>query len=568
MPRDLLILKATPSRHGRLSEGCFHNKLVQTICFVQESALAILECILQMRATPPSDRNAKPGRLCLVLGDQLSFNLASMQGLDKERDTVLLVEVMEEASHVPHHPQKITLIFSAMRHFAEALQMRGIKVQYVKLDDPDNTGSVPSELHRWQALLQPHEIHLTECGDWRLEQSIKDCGLAVQWHCDDRFLCSRTEFSRWAQGKKQLRMEFFYREMRRKSLLLLNGDGSPVGGAWNFDAENRKALPKGVRPPSPARFTPDAITQEVLALVSKHFSDHYGALGTFDYPVTHAEAQALWDYFLDWGLAAFGDYQDAMASDEPFLFHARISAALNIGLLDLRQLCSDVESAYWAGNIALNAAEGFIRQLIGWREYVRGVYWLKMPDYAHGNAFGNTRPLPEFYWTGNTQMNCMRQAINQSLEHAYAHHIQRLMVTGNFALLAGIAPSAICEWYLAIYMDAFDWVELPNTLGMVMHADGGYLGSKPYCASGQYIKRMSDYCRGCAYKVSESTTDDACPFNALYWHFLMRHGDRLRGNQRMGMIYKNLDRMPESKQQALWDRGQLLLTTLDNGESL
>ncbi|MQT59532.1 cryptochrome/photolyase family protein [Pseudomonas sp. FSL R10-0399] len=521
-----------------------------------------------MRATPPLDRNAKPGRLCLVLGDQLSFDLASLQGLDKERDTVLLVEVMEEASHVPHHPQKITLIFSAMRHFAEALRQRGIKVQYVKLDDPDNTGSVPSELHRWQAQFQPHEIHLTECGDWRLEQSIKDCGLVVHWHCDDRFLCSRAEFSRWAQGKKQLRMEFFYREMRRKSRLLLNGDGSPVGGSWNFDAENRKALPKGVRAPSPARFTPDAITQEVLALVAKHFSDHYGALDTFDYPVTHAEAQALWDYFLDWGLAAFGDYQDAMASDEPFLFHARISAALNIGLLDLRQLCSDVESAYWAGNIALNAAEGFIRQLIGWREYVRGVYWLKMPDYAHGNAFGNTRPLPEFYWTGNTQMNCMRQAINQSLEHAYAHHIQRLMVTGNFALLAGVAPNAICEWYLAIYMDAFDWVELPNTLGMVMHADGGYLGSKPYCASGQYIKRMSDYCRGCAYKVSESTTDDACPFNALYWHFLMRHGDRLRGNQRMGMIYKNLDRMPESKQQALWDRGQLLLTALDNGESL
>jgi len=507
-------------------------------------------------------------RLCLVLGDQLSFDLASLQVLDKESDTVLLVEVMEEASHVPHHPQKITLIFSAMRHFAEALQQRGIRVQYVTLDDPENTGSVPSELHRWQAHLQPDELHMTECGDWRLEHSLRDCGLAIQWHSDSRFLCTRTDFSNWAQGKKQLRMEFFYREMRRRSGLLLNGDGSPVGGAWNFDAENRKTLPKGVRPPSPTRFSPDAITQDVLALVAKNFSGHYGALDTFDYPVTHAEAQALWDYFLDWGLAAFGDYQDAMASDEPFLFHARISAALNIGLLDLRQLCSDVESAYWSGSIALNAAEGFIRQLIGWREYVRGVYWLKMPDYAQGNAFGNTRSLPEFYWTGETQMNCMRQAISQSLKHAYAHHIQRLMVTGNFALLAGIAPSEICEWYLAIYMDAFDWVELPNTLGMVMHADGGYLGSKPYCASGQYIKRMSDYCRGCAYKVSESTTDDACPFNSLYWHFLMRHGDRLRGNQRMSMIYKNLDRMPESKQQALWQRGQSLLNQLDNGESL
>ena len=507
-------------------------------------------------------------RLCLILGDQLSFDLASLQGLNYERDAVLMVEVMEEASHVPHHPQKITLIFSAMRHFAQTLRARGITVHYVALDDLQNTGSVPSELHRWQSLLGPNELHLTECGDWRLEQSLKDSGLAISWHIDTRFLCSRDEFSSWAQGKKQLRMEFFYREMRRKSGLLLNGDGTPVGGAWNFDAENRKVLPKNVKAPYPIRFSGDSITLEVLALVEKHFSRHYGSLEAFDYPVTQADAQSLWDYFLDYGLAAFGDYQDAMATDEPFLFHARISAALNIGLLDMRQLCTDVEAAYWSGKIALNAAEGFIRQLIGWREYVRGVYWLKMPEYATGNLFGNNRPLPPLYWTGETRMNCMRQAIGQSLKHAYAHHIQRLMVTGNFALLAGIAPNQICDWYLAIYMDAFDWVELPNTLGMVMHADGGYLGSKPYCASGQYIKRMSDYCRHCAYSVTESTSENACPFNALYWHFLMRHGDVLRSNQRMGMMYKNLDRMPEAKQQALWQRGQALLAKLDAGDSV
>ncbi|MCK9718833.1 MULTISPECIES: cryptochrome/photolyase family protein [Pseudomonas] len=507
-------------------------------------------------------------RLHLILGDQLSFDLASLAGLIPERDTVLMVEVMEEASHVPHHPQKIVLIFSAMRHFAEALRERGVRVQYVMLDDPQNTGSVPGELQRWQALLRAEELHITECGDWRLEQSIKDCGLPIQWHADTRFLCSRDEFSSWAHGKKQLRMEFFYREMRRKSRLLLNGDGTPVGGAWNFDAENRKALPKGVAAPYPLRFSADTITCQVLELVGERFASHYGSLDDFDYPVTHVDAQALWEYFLDYGLAGFGDYQDAMATGEPFLFHARISAALNIGLLDLRQVCSDVESAYWSGRVGLNAAEGFIRQLIGWREYVRGVYWLKMPDYAGGNLFGNSRPLPEFYWTGETKMNCMSQAIGQSLKHAYAHHIQRLMVTGNFALLAGIVPEQICEWYLAIYMDAFDWVELPNTLGMVMHADGGYLGSKPYCASGQYIKRMSDYCRGCAYKVTESTTEDACPFNALYWHFLMRHGDLLRRNQRMAIIYKNLDRMAEPKQKALWERGEHLLARLDAGEAL
>jgi len=501
------------------------------------------------------------------LGDQLSFDLASLKHIDPERDSILLVEVLEEASHVSHHPQKIVLIFSAMRHFAQALKQRGYSVHYVTLDDSENTGSVPGEIIRWHASLNPTEIHITECGDWRLEQSIRDCGLTIQWHSDSRFLCSRAEFARWANGKQQLRMEFFYREMRKKTGWLLNGDGSPVGGAWNYDAENRKALPKGVRAPHVARFTPDAITQQVMELVARRFSHHYGTSSTFDYPVTHADAQILWQHFLEWGLAAFGDYQDSMASGEPYLFHARISAALNIGLLDLHQLCGDVEAAYQAGHIPLNAAEGFIRQLIGWREYVRGVYWLKMPNYAHGNSFGNTRALPEFYWTGKTRMNCMRQAINQSLKHAYAHHIQRLMVTGNFALISGIAPSQICEWYLAIYMDAFDWVELPNTLGMVMFADGGFLGSKPYCASGQYIKRMSDYCGDCAYKVSESTTPDACPFNALYWHFLMRHDDKLRSNQRLSMVYKNLDRMTDAKKQALWQRGQTLLATLDSGAS-
>jgi len=320
--------------------------------------------------------------------------------------------------------------------------------------------------------------------------------------------------------------------------------------------------------PITLRFAADETTRAVQALVSAHFAHHYGRLDGFDYPVTHAEAEQLWLHFLDFGLAAFGDYQDAMASGEPFLFHARIGAALNVGLLDLRRLCDDVDAAYRQGRVGLNAAEGFIRQLIGWREYVRGIYWLQMPDYAQRNALGNSRPLPGFYWTGQTRMNCMRQVIGQTLEHAYAHHIQRLMVTGNFALLAGIAPPALCDWYLAVYMDAFDWVELPNVLGMVLHADGGYLGSKPYCASGQYIKRMSNYCQDCSYKVRESTTDDACPFNALYWHFLMRHREQLQGNPRMSMVYRNLARMEGSKQQALWDRGESLLARLDAEDAL
>ena len=507
-------------------------------------------------------------RLTLVLGDQLSFGLPSLEALDPATDAVLLAEVAAETDYVPHHPQKIALIFSAMRHFAEALRQRGFRVHYVSLEDPGNSGSLPGELQRWSERLAAREVHVTECGEWRLEQALKSSGLPIHWHADTRFLCRRDEFAAWAAGKRQLRMEFFYRQMRQRSGLLMNGDGTPVGGAWNFDADNRQALPAGFIAPSPRQFAHDAITREVLELVSRRFAHHYGSLEAFDYPVTHAEAEALWQHFVEQALPAFGDYQDAMATGQPFLFHARISAALNIGLLDLRRLCADVEAAYWAGRVPLNAAEGFIRQLIGWREYVRGIYWLHMPEYATRNAFGNTRALPEFYWTGQTRMKCMSQAIGQTLEYAYAHHIQRLMVTGNFALLAGIAPQQVCDWYLAVYLDAFDWVELPNTLGMVMHADGGYLGSKPYCASGQYIKRMSDYCRGCAYKVTESTGEQACPFNALYWHFLMRHRDRLGGNQRLAMVYRNLDRQPEARQQALWQRGEALLARLDAGESL
>lgn len=507
-------------------------------------------------------------RLALVLGDQLSFELAALRDLDPERDAVLMAEVAEEATYVSHHPQKIALIFSAMRHFAEALRQRGWRVLYSRLDDPHNSGSIVGELRRGLEQLGAGEIHLTECGEWRLQQALCDSGLPLVWHADRRFFCSREWFAGWAHGKRQLRMEFFYREMRRKHGVLMNADGTPVGGAWNFDAENRKALSRHTKTPAVAGFAADAMTREVLQLVGERFSAHYGSLHGFDYPVTHADAEQLWRHFLDFALPAFGDYQDAMASGEPYLFHARISAALNIGLLDVRRLCADVEAAYWSGQVPLNAAEGFIRQLLGWREYVRGIYWLQMPDYATRNAFGNTRALPEFYWTGHTRMNCMRQAIGQTLELAYAHHIQRLMVTGNFALLAGIVPQQVCDWYLAVYMDAFDWVELPNTLGMVMHADGGYLGSKPYCASGQYIKRMSDYCGDCAYKVSDSTGEAACPFNALYWHFLMRHREQLRGNQRLGMVYRNLERMPQARQEALWQRGEQLLARLDAGEML
>lgn len=511
---------------------------------------------------------ARAPRLGLVLGDQLSFDLAGLRALDPAHDAILMAEVAVEARYVPHHPQKIILIFSAMRHFAEALRARGWQVHYVTLDAAGNTGSIACELQRWQRTLGASEIHFTECGEWRLEQALRDAHLPLVWHRDDRFLCSRAAFARWAQGRPQLRMEQFYRGMRKRSGYLMQPDGRPAGGAWNFDSDNRKALPRGLRGPFPARFAPDAITVAVTQLVREHFSDHYGAVEGFDYPVTHAEAEQLWQHFLDFGLAAFGDYQDAMAEGEPYLFHARISAALNIGLLDVRRLCLDVDTAWREGRVPLNAAEGFIRQLIGWREYVRGIYWLRMPEYAGLNHLGNQRALPEFYWTGHTQMRCMAQAIGQTLQLGYAHHIQRLMITGNFALLAGIVPSAICDWYLAVYMDAFDWVELPNTLGMVMHADGGYLGSKPYCASGRYIQRMSDHCKACSYRVDQVVEETACPFNALYWHFIIRHREQFADNPRLAVVYRNLDGMPVKRRDAVWARGQALLARLDAGEGV
>jgi len=507
-------------------------------------------------------------RLGLVLGDQLSFDLAMLRALDPARDALLMAEVDGEARYVPHHPQKIVLIFSAMRHFAQALREQGWRVHYVQLDEPGHSGSIAGELERWQARLGVDELHVTECGEWRLEQALREAELPLTWHRDTRFLCSREAFARWAAGRKQLRMEHFYRGMRKRCNLLMEPDGRPVGGAWNFDGDNRKSLPRGLRGPFPAHFTQDAITAAVVDLVRERFATHYGTVDAFDYPVTHDQARELWTHFLEFGLAAFGDYQDAMAEGEPYLFHARISAALNIGLLDVRQLCDDVDTAWREGRVPLNAAEGFIRQLIGWREYVRGIYWPRMPEYAGLNYLGNERTLPEFYWTGQTRMRCMAQVIGQTLELGYAHHIQRLMVTGNFALLAGIAPAAICEWYLAVYLDAFDWVELPNTLGMVMHADGGYLGSKPYCASGRYIQRMSDHCQACSYKVELAVEEDACPFNALYWHFLIRHRQPLSSNPRLALIYRSLDGMPQARQEALWQRGESLLARLDSAEAL
>jgi (6-4)DNA photolyase len=501
------------------------------------------------------DRGARAGALRVVLGDQCSRGLSALADLDPAADVVLMAEVAAECTYVPHHPQKIALVLSAMRHFARALSARGVRVDLVRLDDPANTGTLAGEVARAVARHRPARIVCTHPGEWRVLEGMRgweaDADLPVEIRDDDRFFCDLGRFRRWVQRRRQLRMEFFYCEMRRRTGLLMEGD-APAGGAWNFDAENRRPPPRaGLAAPAPPRFGPDAITREVLALVADRFGANFGSLEGFGWPVTARDARAALDDFVARRLGRFGDFQDAMATGEPTLFHALVSTSLNIGLLSPRECCEAVEAAWRAGAAPLNAAEGFVRQVLGWREYVRGVYWLKMPGYAATNALGATRPLPWFYWSGETRMNCIRQVVGQTRAMAYAHHIQRLMVTGNFALLAGIDPAQVNLWYMAVFADAFEWVELPNTHGMALHADGGAMASKPYAASGAYIHRMSDYCRGCHYDVKAATGERACPMNFLYWDFLARHADRFAANPRTAMPVRALRAMDPARLAAM-----------------
>lgn len=466
--------------------------------------------------------------------------------MDPARDVVLMMEVRGECTYVPHHPQKIVLILSAMRHFARALRARGVRVDYVRLDDPANTQSFTSEVARAVARHTPGRIIATEPGEWRVRQAMEGWeaahGLPVEIRDDTRFLADLGFFRRWAQGKKQLRMEYFYREMRRATGFLMAGD-APEGGEWNYDAENRKPLPKGLVPPAPPRFAPDEITREVMALVQREFPAHFGSLDGFNWPVTAAEARRALEAFITQRLARFGDYQDALAEGEATLFHSLVSTSLNIGLLLPGEVCAAAEDAWRKGRAPLNAVEGFIRQILGWREYVRGLYWFKMPGYGATNSLDAHRPLPGFYWRGDSGMRCLDAAIGQTRDLAYAHHIQRLMVTGNFALLAGIDPLQVQEWYLAVYADAFEWVELPNTHGMALHADGGVMASKPYAASGAYLNRMGNHCGRCRFDVKRAEGEGACPFNYLYWDFIARHAGDFAKNPRMAMPLNTLRKM-------------------------
>ncbi len=510
-----------------------------------------------------------PIHLCVLLGDQLSHDIASLKQADKDSSIILMAELFDEATYVKHHKKKLVFILSAMRHFAQELTHQGWKVRYVKLDDEDNSHSFTGELQRaiqeLQSSYEITQISVTHSGEYRVQEQIDSwhqiTNIPVTCHTDDRFYANLDEFADWAKGRKQLRMEYFYRQMRSQHNILMEGD-TPVGGQWNYDHDNRQSPDKDIPIPAPLSFVMDDITAEVKALIQSRFDSHFGDIEPFYLGVTAADANQVLEHFITERLANFGRFQDAMLSDEPFMFHAHIGFYLNCGLLSPKLAVKRAEQAYYDGLAPLNAVEGFIRQILGWREYVRGLYWLKMPEYKQMNALSADRNLPSFFWTGDTKMHCLQQAIGQTQKYAYAHHIQRLMVIGNFALLAGLHPDEVNDWFMVVYADAYEWVELPNVSGMVLYADGGIMASKPYAAGGSYIDRMSDYCKSCSYKVKVKTGDTACPFNYLYWDFLARNQEKLSHNARMGMMYRTYGKMTDENKQKIAQSAKIFLEGL------
>jgi deoxyribodipyrimidine photolyase-related protein len=488
--------------------------------------------------------------LVVVLGDQLNLDSHAFDDFEPSTDMVWMAERKGESEHVWSTKSRSALFLAAMRHFATELKSR-YPLRYISLCDegPDDLVALLAE--ELEAS-RPRRIILVRPGDHRLREGIKGAadayGIDYVERPDRHFLCAADDFKAWARGKTQLRMEYFYRWMRQRHRILLDGD-RPAGGKWNFDTQNRGSFgregPGWIQ--APRSFPPDTVTEAALRDVATVFADHPGELAGFDWPVTRADALLALADFLDHRLPAFGHWQDAMWHGEPVLYHARLSSCLNLHLLCPEEVISGALERYEHGTVTLSSVEGFVRQILGWREFVRGVYWLSPERLLASNALGAEQALPDFYWTGDTDMACMRDVITQTLKTGYAHHIQRLMVTGNFALLLGVDPRLVHEWYLAVYVDAVEWVEAPNTLGMSQFADGGRMVSKPYAASGRYIERMSDYCTGCRFDPGDATTEAACPFTTLYWDFLDRHRDRFWNHPRAAMQWRSLDRLPEGK---------------------
>lgn len=523
--------------------------------------------------------NGKVRRLWIVFGDQLDARFTLFRRhFDKARDAVLLMEVGEESRHVASHIQRTTLFLSAMRHYAQSLHERGVRVHYVRLDDDENTQRFESEIARAVEALHPDALAMTRPGEWRVLRLAENVAAALSLKLtmfeDPHFLVTPQEFEEWSEGRRELVMEHFYRVVRRRFDILVDGEGKPEGGVWNFDADNRKPF-RGDRRAIPprVRHAPNERTLEVLAAVRATLGDLPGDAASFNWPVTRSAARAELRDFLVHRLANFGTYQDAMVTGEPWMFHSLLSPALNLKLLDPREVVQGAVEAYRRDLAPLNAVEGFVRQIIGWREFIRGVYWLEGEEYGTRNALAQTYSLPPAYWTGDTELSCLRESLGEVLANGFGHHIQRLMVTGNFAMIAGVDPREISDWYLGMYVDAVDWVSLPNTLGMSQHADGGVVGTKPYAAGGRYIQRMSNYCERCPFDPTRRVGNDACPFTTFYWDFLVRNADRLAGNVRMALAVRNARAIPEGERRAIAERAddvrrQLGMVTLTRATPL
>ena len=505
-------------------------------------------------------------KLILILGDQLDVDSVALREINAKTDEVLMVESVNEVKHVWSHKARIALFLSAMRHFAEYLKSQGFPLSYIERSPL----TIVEELR--SKIISGKFTHLVcvEPGEWRLKQSIEalalELNIALEMLQDKHFYCTHEEFKAWVANKKELRLEYFYRLMRKTHGILVDQDGNPEGGQWNFDRDNRKPFPKkgpGLIPP-PELFEPDRVTKAVLAEVQEHYSDHPGSLEHFQWPVTRQQALQALKGFVEHRLATFGIYEDAMWTDTPFGWHSLLSSSLNLKLLNPREVIDAVLVAWKKHDLELATVEGFIRQILGWREFVRGMYYLDMPQMALDNFYDHQNALPAWYWTGETKMKCMQEAIGQTLQYGYAHHIQRLMVTGNFALLAEVLPKEVCDWYLAIYVDAIEWVELPNTAGMALFASGGRFTSKPYIASGAYIKRMSNYCGSCQYKPDIRFGEGACPITTLYWNFLIKHRTQFEASPRTRLMTANLSRISEADQQAIQAHAKGLLENLSS----
>jgi deoxyribodipyrimidine photolyase-related protein len=511
---------------------------------------------------------APPGHtLRLILGDQLNLQHCWFSHVD-DATTYVFMEVRQETDYVLHHAQKILAIFAAMRDAARQLRAAGHQVHYLAIDDPANLHAILANIDALVRQYQATAFEYQAPDEWRLDEQLYQHGrtAAIPWVMFDtgHFFTERHEAAAIFDGRKQWLMEFFYRQMRVQHQVLMDTPKQPVGGQWNFDHDNRK--PWRGTPPEPRdpRTLHDhaALWDTIVGAGVQSFGNPNAS--QFGWALNRAEALQQLDAFILHALPHFGDFQDAMATRASRLFHSMLSFALNVKMLNPREVVARAEAAYRDGTAPLAAVEGFIRQILGWREYVRGVYWDRMPGYTDKNFFGHDRALPTWFWDGKTSMNCLAHAITQSLEDAHAHHIQRLMVIGNFALLAGLDPGEVHRWYLGVYIDAFEWVEAPNTVGMSQFADGGLLATKPYVSSAAYIDRMSDYCKGCHYDKKQRLGERACPFNALYWDFFQRNTKKFANNPRIGMAYRQLEKMDAQAIVDFQDRASWLKEHLDD----